>query len=238
MKTTRLAHAAMLALFALALPIIEHSSNVTGAPARKPAVKTVQVGNNVTLEIAGTERRVIVKAIVVLREGQLEGLLTRTMAKEHEYVLASDCDARHVHLALELAGAKKGSPVTFVPKYTAAHGTSIRVTLRYKKDGKVIAVPAKDWVREHKSKKALDMDWVFAGSRFVPNPEGKDKPPIYFANHGDLICLCNMETAMMDLPVKSPKKFDSRTYEAFTDRIPAKDTPVDVILEVVPAKKK
>jgi hypothetical protein len=74
---------------------------------------------------------------------------------------------------------------------------------------------------------------VFGGSRFVPHPEGPAKPPIYAANHGDLICLCNMDTAMLDLPVLSPKSFDSRTYEANTDKVPPKDTPVEVILEPV-----
>jgi hypothetical protein len=230
----------LLALFALAaLPL--GAGPAPGAPAKpeaKPALKTTEVGKNVTLEVKGKERRVIVKAVVVLREGQLEGLLTRAMTKEHEYILAADCDARHIHVALTLAGAKAGSPVTFVPKYAPAHGSAIRASLRYKKGGKVVTVPASEWVREHRSKKALDQDWVFAGSRFVENPAGQDKPRVYVANYGDLICLCNMDTAMLDLPVKSPKKFDARMYEAVTDRIPPKDTPVEVILEVVPPKKK
>jgi hypothetical protein len=226
-------------LFALAVFVLASSPtnrSTALAPVAKPAGKMVEVGKNVILEVAGKDRRVIVKSIVVLREGQLEGLLTRTMAKEHEYILASDCDARHIHAALKLAGGKEGSPVIFVPKYKPAHGSTIKVSLRYKKDGKVVTVPAQHWVREHKGKKRLDLDWVFAGSRFVPHPEpGKAK--IYTANGGDLICLCNIDTAMLDLPVKSPKRFDSRVYEAHTDRIPAKDTPVEVILEVVPEKK-
>jgi hypothetical protein len=78
---------------------------------------------------------------------------------------------------------------------------------------------------------------VFAGSKFVPNHEDKNKPPDYIANHGDLICTCNMESAVLDLPVPSPKKFDSRIYEADTDRIPNTDTKVEVIFEPVPAKK-
>jgi hypothetical protein len=42
-----------------------------------------------------------------------------------------------------------------------------------------------------------------------------------------------METAMFDLPVKSPKKFDQRRYEANTERIPARDTAVEVLFEPV-----
>jgi hypothetical protein len=206
------------------------------APAPKPKAKTTEIGKNVLLEVAGADRRVIVKSLVVLREGPLEGLLTRTMAKEHEYILATDSDARHIHLALTLAGAKPGLPVVVVPNYVPPRGDRIKVSLRYKKDGKVVTVPARDWVRDHKTKKALDRDWVFAGSRFVP-PAVAGNPPFYAANVGDLICLCNMESALLDLPIKSPKPFAERFYEPHADRIPPKDTPVDVILEVVPEKK-
>jgi hypothetical protein len=204
----------------------------------KGTPKQIEVGKNVTFEVEGESRRVIVKSAVCLREGPLEGLLTRKTTKEHEYILAADCDARHIHTALILARAKPGSPVVFLPKYTAAHGTAIKVSLRYQKAGKSVTVPAREWIRESKGKKLLDQNWVFGGSRFVPNEEDKNKPPVYLANFGDLICLCNMDTAMLDLGVKSPKKFDDRLFEANTEKIPPRETPVEVILEpVVEAKK-
>jgi hypothetical protein len=215
-----------------------------GAPVTKPAKpKVVKIGDNVYLEIDGKQRRVIVKAKICLREGRLEGLLTRTMAKEHEYLLAADCDARHIHTALVTAGAKPGSPVVFAPKYKAAHGTPIKVSLRYEvedkktKKKKTVTVRAQEWIREAKSKKKLDKEWVFGGSKFIPNTD-KEKPPIYIANHGDLICTVNMESAMLDLPVASPKTFEARLFEAVKDKIPDKDTEVEVILEPVPDKKK
>jgi hypothetical protein len=207
------------------------------APVPRLVTKRTEVGKNVLLEVTGKERRVIVKSVVVLREGALEGLLTRTMTKEYEYILAADCDARHIHLALTLAGANNGSPVEFLPKYRPAEGGPIKISLRYKKNGKLITVSARDWVREHKGKKPLDLDWVFTGSRFVPHPEGMGKPPIYLANQGDLICLCNMGSALLDLPTWGPKSWGERLYEAHTDRVPAKGTPVDVIFEPVPEKK-
>jgi hypothetical protein len=197
-----------------------------------------EVGKNVVLEIEGEARRVAVASNVCLREGALEGLLTRKNTKEHEYILATEADARHIHAALLLARAKAGSPVKFLPKYQPAHGTAIKVSLRYKKDGKTITVPAREWIREAKTGKALDQDWVFGGSKFIPDAEDPNKPPVYVANFGDLICLCNMDSAMLDLPVKSPKKFDSRLFEPNPDKVPAKDTAVEVILEVIPEAKK
>ncbi|MGL4551667.1 MAG: YdjY domain-containing protein, partial [Gemmataceae bacterium] len=74
----------------------------------EPPTKTVKVGPNVAVEFQGKGRRVVVEAAVCLTRGPLEGLLTRRMKKEHEYVLAGDFDARHLHAALELAGAKAG----------------------------------------------------------------------------------------------------------------------------------
>jgi hypothetical protein len=212
---------------------------LAGAPGpAKPALKRVAIGKNVVLEVEGAKRRVVVKAAVCLREGALEGLLTRKGTKEHEYILSADVDARQVHAALVAAGAKPGAPVQFDPRYKPARGAVIKVSLRYRKGGKTVTVPAREWVRDAKRKKDLDLDWVFGGSRLVPNPEGKDKPPVYLANGGDLICLCNMETAMLDVPVKSPKALDARVYEAHSDRIPAQGTAVEVIFEPVPAKKK
>jgi hypothetical protein len=209
--------------------------------ARAPApihvkTKTTEIGKNVFLEVQGAERRVVVKSVVVLREGPLEGLLTRHMTKEHEYILATDSDARHIHLALTLARAAPGSPVVLAPRFAAAHGDAIRVSLRYKKGGKLVTVPARDWVRDNQGKQPLAHDWVFGGSRFVPDPR-PGKPPYYVANQGDLICLCNMDSAMLDLPVYSPKSMGTRFYEAHTERVPPVKTPVDVVLEPVPGRK-
>jgi hypothetical protein len=143
---------------------------------------------------------------------------------------------------LLLAGAEKGSPVQFAPEFKPASGTKIKVTLRYEakdKDGKAKTetVSAQEWVRNVKTKKDLDTDWVFAGSRFVKNENDPAKPDIYLANDGDLLCLCNMESALMDIPVASPKALADRVYEANTDRVPPKDTVVTVILEPVTEKK-
>ena len=227
MCTTSLTHrlrGALVALGALLLP----GTPLSSAPAPAP-LKRVKLAKDLYFETEGKQRRVIVVAQVCLREGQLEGLLCRKNTKEHEYILTADLDARDIHQALILAGAKEGSPVQFYPRYKPAHGTRIAISVRYERQGKQVTVPAQSWIKNAATGKALDSDWVFAGSRLVPNPLDKDKPR-YLANDGDVICLCNMDTAMLDLPVRSPKKFDSRIFEAFTERIPPLNTDVEVIL--------
>jgi hypothetical protein len=200
--------------------------------------KRTAVGKNVFFEVDGTKRRVIVNATVCLRRGQLEGLLCTRNTKEHEYILSADVDARQIHAALIAAGAKPGAPVQFLAdKYVPARGPTIKVWLRYEKGGKTVTVAAQEWIHDGKAKKPLAQDWVFGGSRFLPN-EDKTKPPIYLANYGDVICVCNMDTAMLDLPVRSPKRLDDRIFDANTDAIPPVGTKVEVLLEPVPEKKK
>lgn len=202
-----------------------------------PAPKIVSVGKNVSLEIDGTKRRVLIKTTVCLRKGQLELFLTRKRTKEHEAILAAEVDAREIHAALLAAGAEAGSPVKFAPKYTPATGAKIRVLVQYEKDGKTITVPAQQWIRNLKTMKDMEQDWVFGGSRLIPDPLDKTKQPFYAANDGDLICVSNFETAMLDVPIVSTGDNDDLFFEANTDRIPALETPVTVILEPMPREK-
>ncbi len=210
------------------------------APAGKsPAAKKVSIGNNVVLEIDGSRRRVLVNASVCRREDYLEQLLCRKLTKEHESVLTADIDARHLHAALLAAGLKPGKPVRYdpeQPKPKPPTGDPVKVSLEYKgKDGQTVRVPAQAWVRHIKTKKNLDRDWVFAGSMLFPDPEKKN-PPSYGANDGNVICVANFETALLDLPFDSSKEAGGLLWEAHTERIPPLGTPVLVIFE--PAAKK
>jgi hypothetical protein len=209
--------------------------------------------------VDGQKRRVVFNAYVCFREGPLEQLLCRKNTKEHEAILAADVDARDLHKALLLTGAEPGSTVRYEPKFTAPSGTPIRVTLRYEENpktessppstlhpppstparGKTVTIPAQEWVRDRQSRKALDQNWVFAGSVFFPDTFEKDGPPLYGANGGDVICVSNFEDAMLDLPINSSKDNSELEFEAWTDRIPELETKVVVILDpILPNTKK
>jgi hypothetical protein len=203
-------------------------------PAPAPEIKRKELGPNVFLETQGDVRRVVIITKVVHREGQLEGLLTKAGTKEHEYILGFAGDAIHIHTTLLAAGAESGSPVKFEPVYRPASGSVIKATVRYEKGGRVVTHPAQEWIQNIVTKKQLAEDWVFGGSHLVPdqdNPQNR----VYLANYGDIICLCNIDSAMMDLPIRSPKKFEDRVYHAFTEKIPPDGTRVELILE--PVKK-
>jgi len=204
---------------------------------KAPEAKKVPVGKNVTLVIQGDKRFVQVETYVCLREGALEQLLTIAKKKEHEAILAAEIDSRDLHKALLLAGAEAGSPVKYQPKFTSPTGTKIKVFVQWEEKGKLRREAAQKWVQNFATKKELDSDWVFAGSRFVKNLD-PDKPDVYLANEGDVICVANFESALLDLPFESSKVDSDRSFIAFTDRIPEKDTKVTLILEPVIEKKK
>jgi hypothetical protein len=209
---------------------------------KKAETKKVPIGSkkgseNIFLEVNGENRRVLVNAYVCLRQGQLEQLLTRKRTKEHEAILAADIDARDLHKALLLAKAEPGSPVQFQPKFKPPTGTAIKVTLEYQDKGKTVRRPAGEWIRDVKTKKTLTTNWVFAGSRLFQDPQNPNAPPEYLANSGDVICIANFDTALLDLPFDSTKDNEHLTYEANTDAIPALETAVTVILEpILPVK--
>jgi hypothetical protein len=180
---------------------------------------------------------VIVSASICQQKCPLELLLTRKDTKEHEAVLTADIDARMLKTALLLANAKEGKPVQFEP-YKPASGQTIKITVEYfDKDNKVVSLDAKQWVRDSATKKPLTHDWVFTGSRLVPNPLDAKKA-IFLANDGDVICVSNFDTALLDLPIKSSKDNAELQWEANTEKIPPIGTKVSVIFEAVPEKKK
>lgn len=209
------------------------SGTCPGAAAREEG----QVGEKpgVWLEVAGPVRRVLIDAEVVKREGELEEFLCRSKTKEHESILKADIDARDAHKALLLAGVESGAPVRFDPVYKAASGGRVRVFVRVTgDDGKVTEVSARSWIKQRKTGKELDSDWVFAGSKILDDQNTPGRK-LYLANDGDVICLSNFDTAMLDLPVASSKDNGNLDFEAWTERIPKLGTKVTVVLEA--AKK-
>ncbi len=187
-------------------------------------------------------RRVLVVSEVCLREGPLEVFLCRRNTKEHEAIVRTEVDARYIHAALTAAGAKPGSPVQFVnPKtgeadYKPASGDAINVTVHYRMKGKLLTHPAQEWIRDMTTKKPMAHKWVFAGSRFLKDPDRPDAPPYYTANNGEVIDISNFVDSMLALPVEVSRDNASLNFEAWTDRIPPLLSKVWVILE--PANKK
>jgi hypothetical protein len=216
-------------------------------PASNPNVERTSFGPGLWLEIEKTKgqvtrRVVVVNAAVCLREGQygLECLLCRKNTKEHEAILSTEAVAEKIHALLIVCGGKPGAPVKFEPKYTPPHGPKVKISLVYKENDKLVRVPAQEWVLDKKTKKDLSYDWVFTGSLLWRDDLDEKKPVMRYAANGDgaYVCVTNVPTAMIDLPISSSNALEERTFVPITSRIPELGTKVDMIFEVVAEEKK
>jgi len=175
------------------------------------------------------QKQVVLVGKVCLREGQLELFACPERSKEHESVVSVRTKAFVVHAALLAVGAKPGHPAVFTPKYDAAAGQEIDVWVFWTDEqGKSQRVRAQEWIREVRTGEAMRHAWVFAGSRFWRDEvTGKER---YMAEDGDLICVSNFSSAMLDLPVQSSDQASGLLFEAFTAQIPPRDTQVILVL--------
>lgn len=88
---------------------------------------------------------------------------------------------------------------------------------------------------EQGQSRVMKADWVFAGSGFYKDDDGKQ---YYLAEDGDLICVANFPGAMIDVSIESSSQGDGLLFEAYTERIPPKETPVTIELVPVPVAEK
>ena len=85
---------------------------------------------------------------------------------------------------------------------------------------------------ESQSKPMKDR-WLFVGSGFFDDEElGRQ----YLAEGGYVICVANFGMALLDVSSESSAGTDSLTYEAWTERIPPRDS--EVLVELVPRPMK
>lgn len=181
------------------------------------------------LEKKSSGKRVVIVGRVCLREGQLELFACTRGTKEHESVISVPVEANIVHTALLAAGAEPGQTAQFQPEYKPASGTEIDVLIYWTDaDGHRRRARAQDWVKDLQTGQKLAEPWVFAGSGFWVNEQTGQSH--YMADAGDLICVSNFSTAMLDLPIESSDKAGQLLFEAYTERIPPKGTKVTLVL--------
>ena len=186
--------------------------------------------------------RVLIATELCLREGPLEVFVCKKGTKEHEAILRVNVDAKLIHAALEAAGAKPGSPPQFInaksePDFKPATGTKIKVIVHYKKDGKLHTHGAQEWIWNATKKKSIEVDWVFAGSQLLKDPDNPKAEPYYGANSGEVISISNFPYSMLDLPIEISKDDAVLNFQAKTDRLPPLFSKVWLILEPVAEKK-
>jgi hypothetical protein len=200
---------------------------VTAALADPP--NATRLAKKSALWVDVKNHRVYVDGYVSLRDAPLEMFACPAGTKEHESIVATLARSNEVHAALLAVGAMPGTTVKFDPKYVPATGQRIRVWVLYRDaEGEFKYADARSWVRQGDSDKAMEMDWVFAGSSTWTDPQ--DGVTYYQANSGEMICVSNFGTAMLDLPIESSDSNAALSFRAFTERIPPDLTPVRLML--------
>ena len=221
-KMTRLVLAAQAALLCLA----------SSAAAAEEPEGLKRLDPEQPIWIDPLRKRVVMVGKVCLREGQLEMLVCPSGTKEHESVLSVPVEPFKVHAALLAVGAEPGNPARFAPTYRPARGTQVDVWLFWTgEDGERKRCRAQDWVRNAGKQTTLEHSWVFGGSGFWTDENSGKRH--YQAEAGDLICVSNFPTAMLDLPIESSDKAGQLAFEPFTERIPPLGTPVTIVLKPV-----
>ena len=185
------------------------------------------------LWIDAKNKRVILDGYVAMTDGPLEMFACPEGTKEHESIIGTLARSKEVHAALLAVGAMRGTPVEFLPKFVPATGQRIRLWVCYRDEtGKFKAVDGRRWVKKASTGKQMEPDWVFSGSGFWKDPEsGKE---YYRADSGDMICVSNFNSAMMDIPVASSAEAGDLLYLPFTERIPPQGTPLRLVLIPIP----
>ena len=187
-------------------------------------------------------KEVIIAGHVCLTQGGLEMFICPEGTKEHESVIAAHAQSHQVHASLIKLDAGPGKSTSWDPEYRAAYGPSIDVTLKWQdaESKQMKTMPAKDWIRNFKTKKAMTETWVFGGSEFWKDPDTGEQ--IYYGDSGEMICLSNFSTATIDVNVESSQANAGLLYEAFTENIPPVGTKVYAIIKpgkrIEPEKKK
>jgi len=188
--------------------------------------------------IDNQEKLVIVSGRICLTRGLLEMFACPKGMKEHESVVATYPLAMYVHQALLLIGVNPGRTVQWEPEYKPAEGPKIQVECwYYNEKNELVKQNAKEMVKLVSDGSPLKIDWVFGGSKFIVDPDGRE---LYAANGGELVCLSNFSSAMIDLPIPSTAEAGGLLFEANTEKIPPLDTPVLLVLkpEMPPASEK
>ena len=177
--------------------------------------------------------RVYIDGYVAIDRGALEMFACPVGSKEHESIVAVVAKSSEVHAALLVVGAKTGTTAMFTPNFVPPTGQAIRVWVSWRdKQGKFHVEDARRWVQDTESKESVEADWVFAGSGFYKDEE--DGREYYRADGGDMICVSNFSTAMMDLSLASSADADSLLFRPFEGRVPERGTPLRLILMPIP----
>jgi hypothetical protein len=180
------------------------------------------------------QKRIVLAGRVCKRTGDMELFACFRRTKEHESIVSVRARAYAIHATLVALGVKPGRSVQFFPEFRAAEGPEMDVTVAWTDEkGERRTARAQEWLRNVRTGKEMEQPWIFAGSGFWKDPDGKTH---YLASDGDFICVSNFTSAMLDIPINAPSANAALLFQGYHERIPPAGTPVALILRAKPRK--
>ena len=182
-------------------------------------------------------RRVTFPAVFNQSEGPLEYVLVGSGGKTHESLLRTEVEPIQLHTAMLLLGAKGGErhpgndpPAAINADYLrtapALKGERVQITLRWQAGDKEVACRAEDLVFDAQTRApAARGDWLYSGSMFDGNH-------FLAQEEKSFIALVTDPAALINNP--RPGHDNDQVWTVLKEKVPAKETAVQVILELPP----
>ncbi len=184
------------------------------------------------------KRRATFPAVFNMTEGSLEYVLVGNQGKTHESLLRTEVEPTQLHTAMLLLGVKAGErhpgdapPAAINADYLrtapALKGDPVTIYLKWTVNGKEVTCRAEELIFNTQTKAVAPVgDWTYNGSMFEQNK-------FLAEDDKSFIALVTDPTALANNP--RPGHDNDQIWSVAKEKVPAKDTPVEVILELKPA---
>jgi hypothetical protein len=197
-------------------------------------VQAESVINLPGLEIRGAEKkRVEATGNVSLTNGILEFIAVEKGGRDYESLFTLDSKPSALKFALLLIGCETNDVPGDV-KAAARAGDRLRIEVEWQVGGKPKRVPVEKLLVNRKTKKSpTELAWVFTGSRFVKDIEGRD---VFLADAEQaFISLWWNPAVLINVAGEfgNPYHGDDQGFEVNAGAAPPKDTPIRLIFRKV-----
>ncbi len=245
--------------FVAILALVGCSAVPEVVPPARESVHTREIVQPSVIELAPglhlnrARNEVIIRAQVAARIGWMEQIVCKAGTREHESLLVVEVAPRLIHAALLMLGCEPGTPgswqeVLSEPSATAdatptcvlnpPTGSPLDIRVRFMRGEERVDISVSEWLRSESATGesiAFASDrFVFAGSHTRPNPPSLGPGEHYVADYtGSVVGLVTFGDEVIAFADVIPDRIEisPALWEAYTERIPAEGTEVELILQ-------
>lgn len=184
----------------------------------------------VEVDLQAREVRVACEALRV--EVPLEFVCVLAGTSEHESLLRTKAEPKHIHTGLLMLGLEPGTPLRWsdaANQWLPPHGPPLELQVSWKDaDGKEQRVPIGKLIRDDESKKPMPAQpFVFVGSKTLD--DGR-----YAADlTGYVVSLVNFDLSLIDVPELASNANETLGWETNLDAMPPAETPMTLIIRPI-----